>query len=359
MEKPYVLKRNRHTQCLPDCGSLLIGRAPPNGVVLDSPPSFLGPLLEYLSTPRTRTELEEYWASQVAQEAPELLDEVLDVLHDADVLTTPSAVGRYDRHELYFDLYGIPKEDYARTLKNKTVGLVGSGGVGSTCALLLTTAGVGHLVVSDSELIEESDLTGTPLFTERDVGRPRVVAAREELKSRNRNTRITPVKSLFYGPGLLHHNFAGCDFIILSTNKPQTAVRDMNRWTNEFALERGIPFINAGTADNIGVVGPVVIPGKTSCYQCQLLQGRRRGLGARQLNKHYQPPSYGPLNAMVSSLAVNEAIRHLLGVEAATENRRMFVNSSSYEVTFDEIEPHPQCTCAGERVARGLSAPGS
>ena len=360
MVQQFVLKRNRHTKYLPDSDMLRIGRVPPNAIAIDNPPNFLPGLLSYLSDPRSKEDLESYWNNHVKDYPLNVLNHVLSDLASVGVLTAPSTSGRYDRHELYFDLYGLDKADYSNALQEKTVGLIGSGGIGSTCALLLTAAGVGRIIISDGDKVEESNLTRTILFDEDDIGRHKVHAAKTNLESRNRNTEVIPVQKFFgqHGPNLLREHFANCDFIILSADKPQTGERDVNRWTNQVALELGIPFINAGYADTMGMAGPLVIPHQTACYNCQILDGSRDELKAEQLNKNYQAPSYGPLNSLVSSIAVNEAIRHLLGFSTATEDHRLLINSGTYEVSFEQTSPHPDCICkASKRKLRSGTHP--
>ena len=49
-------------------------------------------------------------------------------------------------------------EQIKQILKNKTVGIAGCGGLGSNCAVALTRAGVGTLIIVDFDIIEESNL---------------------------------------------------------------------------------------------------------------------------------------------------------------------------------------------------------
>lgn len=59
--------------------------------------------------------------------------------------------------------------------------LVGAGGIGAPCALALAQAGVTRLAVADADRIEHSNLHRQILFTDRDVGRPKVTTFAERL----------------------------------------------------------------------------------------------------------------------------------------------------------------------------------
>lgn len=66
-------------------------------------------------------------------------------------------------------------------LRDSSVLIVGCGGLGSPAALYLAAAGVGRLVLADRDRVERSNLQRQLLYTEADVGRRKLDAARERL----------------------------------------------------------------------------------------------------------------------------------------------------------------------------------
>ncbi|MFW6231068.1 MAG: HesA/MoeB/ThiF family protein [Nanoarchaeota archaeon] len=68
----------------------------------------------------------------------------------------------------------------AEALKDKTVGIVGVGGLGTTAAALLARQGI-NLVLADGDIVEETNLERQILYGKADVGRPKVWIAREHL----------------------------------------------------------------------------------------------------------------------------------------------------------------------------------
>jgi molybdopterin/thiamine biosynthesis adenylyltransferase len=67
-------------------------------------------------------------------------------------------------------------------LKNSSVLVVGVGGLGCPSALYLAGAGVGHIGILDYDNVEVTNLHRQVLFSSLDVGKPKVIAAKEMLE---------------------------------------------------------------------------------------------------------------------------------------------------------------------------------
>ncbi len=58
-------------------------------------------------------------------------------------------------------------------LANSRVLIVGAGGLGNPAALYLATSGIGHIVISDFDTVDQSNLPRQVLFRDADVGHPK------------------------------------------------------------------------------------------------------------------------------------------------------------------------------------------
>lgn len=327
-----------------------LGVGTSRAIQINSPPQFLATMLSIISKPHTAADL----VLQVHELHPcadrqDINTAFIDLLR-LKVVGIELPEDRYHRHELYFDFFDTSPVEYNQ-LRNRRVGLIGTGGIGSTCAMLLAAAGVGSLVCSDGDHIEVTNLTRTILFEEEDLGKPKVVAASERLIARNEDVSVRTVQAAFssMGGAMLREHFADCDIWILSADSEK-----VHLWTSEVSIDLDIPYITAGYVEVTGLVGPLIVPGRTACFNCAVLQGRDGIRWRNQLNQCYQAPSYGPLNSMVSSIAVNEVVRYLLGVECRTMGRRLLINSGDYEVSLTDFSPDPRCDCkAYNYVSKG------
>ncbi|MEM1873545.1 MAG: ThiF family adenylyltransferase, partial [Acidilobaceae archaeon] len=80
-------------------------------------------------------------------------------------MLTSIELERYDRQ---LRLFGVEAQE---KLKKSRVLVVGLGGLGSPAAMYLAAAGVGELVLVDSERVELSNLNRQVLYSTRDLGR--------------------------------------------------------------------------------------------------------------------------------------------------------------------------------------------
>lgn len=93
---------------------------------------------------------------------------------------------RYSRH-LIIPEFNIEGQ---RKLKQAKVLVVGTGGLGAPLLLYLTAAGVGTIGILDYDIVDDSNLQRQVLFSTKDVGRPKVEAARERLEGLNPHVKF-------------------------------------------------------------------------------------------------------------------------------------------------------------------------
>ena len=88
---------------------------------------------------------------------------------------------RYNRHII---LPEIGEEGQMKLGKAKVL-LIGVGGLGSPIALYLAAAGVGRIGLVDDDVVSESNLQRQVLYTESEVGQPKVICAAHRLQALN------------------------------------------------------------------------------------------------------------------------------------------------------------------------------
>lgn len=99
----------------------------------------------------------------------------------------PQHRARYDRQ---IRLPAIGEEGQQRLLDARVL-VIGMGGLGSPVALYLAAAGVGHLVLSDYDIVEENNLQRQIIHTQDSIGSLKVESARQRLLAINPDIDIT------------------------------------------------------------------------------------------------------------------------------------------------------------------------
>jgi adenylyltransferase/sulfurtransferase len=103
-----------------------------------------------------------------------------------DLEFTREELARYNRH-IIIPGFG---EEGQKKLKAAKVLIIGSGGLGSPALLYLTAAGIGTIGIVDFDVVDDSNLQRQVIFDIREIGKPKVEAAKRRLEALNPHTRF-------------------------------------------------------------------------------------------------------------------------------------------------------------------------
>jgi adenylyltransferase/sulfurtransferase len=166
---------------------------------------------------------------------------------------------RYSRQILF---PGIGQEGQEKLLHARAV-IVGCGALGTFHAAALARAGVGSLVLIDRDYIEPSNLQRQWLFEESDAAEalPKAAAAERRLARINSTVRVQGIIA-----DLTADNAAellrDAQVILDGTDNFETRYL-----INDFAVQRGIPWIYGAAVGSYGLAMPV-LPDRTACLRC-------------------------------------------------------------------------------------------
>lgn len=94
-------------------------------------------------------------------------------------------------------------EEIKSKLQNYTIGIAGAGGLGSNCAVALARVGIGQLIISDFDVVNESNLNRQYFFRDQ-IGQKKVEALKDNI------ARINPgVKVITHDIKLNEQNIVG------------------------------------------------------------------------------------------------------------------------------------------------------
>ncbi|MGW0803477.1 HesA/MoeB/ThiF family protein [Nonomuraea sp. NPDC002799] len=236
--------------------------------------------------------------------------------------------------------------DVQAGIKGATVGLLGLGGTGSAVAAALVSSGIGALRVADFDAVEEPNLTRQLIYSEGDIGRPKVDSTVERLRAMNSLVDVTGITMKAGSSGDIAELMEGCDVLVLCADEPHP---DIMYWTNEAALRTGTPWFVSFYTGPMAVVGSL-IPHQTGCWVCL-----RRQEDQRELNAHGRPLTPDRPNAVIAAsanisghLCALEVMYHLGGLPTQARGRIFHWNYAMWDHSyFIDIPRYDDCPTCG------------
>ncbi|KEG08122.1 NAD/FAD dependent dehydrogenase [Trypanosoma grayi] len=260
-------------------------------------------------------------------------------------------------------------ENYA-AIRDKSVAIIGAGGVGSVVAEMLTRCGIAKLLLFDYDKVELANMNRL-FYRPEQQGMTKVEAAKQTLESINPDTEIVPYA---FSITLTEHWQDFADALTQHGGvRPNTPVdlllccvdNFQARLTVNYAcLQFSIPWMESGVAEN-AVSGHIqlLLPGVTPCYECcpplvvatGMPEAKREGVCAASL-----PTTMG----IVAGFLAQNALKYLLGFGTVSE----YVGYDAMRDHFPSvtIKANPECrneTClarqreyAERRAAMGDAA---
>jgi molybdopterin-synthase adenylyltransferase len=305
-----------------------------------------------------RTDRPELPAEEIADTIQSLID--AGYVEDADgpipANLSAAEIDRYDRATTYYswvDLTPRPSRyDVQSRLKASSVVVLGLGGTGSAVASSLVAAGVGTVHCVDFDTVEAGNLTRQLLYTEDDLGKPKVPVAVERLSEMNSHVTVTGEEKQVFCTEDVAALMEGHDLLVLCADQPQKLIR---QWTNEAALRSNTPWMLAQYAGPMAVIG-LFVPGVTCCQEC--LASMTDVIRARY---DQEPEDLFPFDGhaviaptanLTGHMAAMDAVYHLTGIPTSTSGRMFHLSLTDltyhYVVTPRTGEKCETCGWVGQ-----------
>jgi adenylyltransferase/sulfurtransferase len=241
----------------------------------------------------------------------------------------PDQIERYSRQIMIPELGG---KGQIRLRESKVL-IVGAGGLGSPAALYLTAAGIGTLGLVDQDHVELSNLQRQILHSTSDLGKEKVVSAREKLLQLNPEVDVLTYSTRLDGANA-PDIFASYDFIVDGSDNFATKFV-----VNDVAVALGKPFSHAGILRFQGQT-ITVLPHRSACYRCVF----REEPPAGEIPGCQQAGILGAVAGTIGSIQATEAIKFLIGMEEGLlVNRLLVYNAHTLSMRTVEVRRDPRC----------------
>jgi Dinucleotide-utilizing enzymes involved in molybdopterin and thiamine biosynthesis family 2 len=214
---------------------------------------------------------------------------------------------------------------------NAKVCLIGLGGLGSPVAYQLVGMGIGFLRIVDKDIVSLTDLHRQYLYSSNDVGRLKVEAAKERLKSLNPEVQIEaiPVSVTDFN---VEDIVTGCNVVIDCTDSINARYL-----VNRACLKLGIPYLYGAAIENQGSAF-TVLPGKTACLECIY-----PGLSDDDLPKCSIVGVNPPILSIIASVQVSEAIRVITNKQPVLAGKILLVDLQNLIFDYIDIKRSEKC----------------
>ncbi len=258
--------------------------------------------------------------------------------HDALSLSDTSACSVRQVYETAL-VQGICPYRYIRNLEavsladqldliRSRVAVVGAGGLGGQVILLLARIGVGHLVIVDYDIFDETNLNRQALCSRETLGKPKAQEAAKVVHRMNAGVDITP-HQVRLDESNARELLAGCDVAVDALDNIKT------RFILGKATKRlGITLVHGAVAGFEGRV-MTIFPEDPGMEQ---LYGREGSIDSDQATPEAVLGVPAPTPALIATFQAMEVLKVLLKPETVSRNTMMHVDFERGEVNKFSFE---------------------
>jgi adenylyltransferase/sulfurtransferase len=226
-------------------------------------------------------------------------------------------------------------------LRKAKICVVGVGGIGNPVVTLLTAMGVGKLKIVDRDIIEISNLHRQHLYTENDIGKVKVEAAKERLEKINSSVEIEALPNSvtkYTAESIIN----GFDIVVDALDSI-----DARYALNDACIKLNIPLIYAGA---LGMLGSIctIIPNKTACLRCIF-----PALAEDDMPTCSTEGVHPSILYLVGGIQVSEVVKIVLGEKPTLENKLLYIDLNDLSMEKVAVFRQEECpSCGTKRIEK-------
>jgi sulfur-carrier protein adenylyltransferase/sulfurtransferase len=239
---------------------------------------------------------------------------------------------RYSRHLLIPEV-GLEGQ---RKLKNSSVLIIGTGGLGSPVSLYLAAAGIGRIGLVDYDTVDSSNLQRQVIHGTSTVGKLKVESARAKLLDLNPDIRIDVYNEPYTSENAMR---IAKDYDIILDGTDNFPTRYL---TNDVAVFLGKPNVYASIYRFDGQVS-VFYAKEGPCYRCLFPEPPPPGL----VPSCAEGGVLGVLPGTIGTLQATEALKVLLGIGEPLIGKLLLYNALDMSFDFVKLKKNPNCRVCG------------
>lgn len=235
---------------------------------------------------------------------------------------------RYSRH---IALPDIGESGQQKLLDSRAL-IVGMGGLGSPASMYLASAGVGCLVLSDFDRVDESNLQRQIVHTTEFVGQEKALSAMATLSKLNPEIEIIPIDWALDREEL-SEQVKLADVVLDCTDNFETRFE-----INELCVQTRTPLVSGAAIRTDGQVS-TYLPNQADspCYRC--LYGEVSGSGESCAAEGILAPVVG----VIGTIQALEAIKIIANIGRTLCGRLLLFDGAGLEFHEMKLKKDPEC----------------
>ncbi len=250
----------------------------------------------------------------------------------APTVLTPEMVERYSRHLI---MPQVGSSGQRKIIESKVL-IIGAGGLGSPVALYLALAGIGKIGIVDFDVVDRSNLQRQILHQTDDIGKPKVVSARETLEAHNPNIEV-----------VVHEAPITSDNAFEILSQYDMVVNGADNFATRYLVNDAAYLLKKPLIDGSILMfdgqATTYIPGK-GCYRCLYPAPPPPGL----VPSCAEAGVLGAMCATIGSIQATEVLKLVLEVGEPLVNRLLLYDALTLEFRIVKVRRDPECPLCGD-----------
>ncbi|MFH1996915.1 MAG: molybdopterin-synthase adenylyltransferase MoeB [Candidatus Omnitrophota bacterium] len=242
-------------------------------------------------------------------------------------------IERYSRQIILPNVGGKGQEK----LLGAKVLVIGTGGLGSPCALYLASAGVGTIALVDSDKVEVNNLQRQIIHSNDTVGMPKVESGKKRLSAINPDVNV------------ITHNVRLTSANIMDIMKDYDIVVDgsdnfpTRYLVNDACVLLKKPLSHGGILKYEGQA-ITILPGESACYRCLFAEPPPPGM----VPSCQEAGILGAVAGIIGTIQANEVLKFILNSGTLLSGRLLIFNALESSFRQVKVPRDPNCPICGK-----------
>lgn len=221
-------------------------------------------------------------------------------------------------------------------LLDSTVLIIGMGGLGSPAALYLAAAGIGQIIISDFDQVEDSNLQRQIIHRTKDIGELKAFSAKHTIAEINPDCEVEAIDWQLDESDLEEYADKA-DLVLDCTDNFPTRFM-----INRVCVKTGTPLVSGAAIRMEGQIASYIPNSGGPCYQC-LYKAEFESTETCAMEG-----VLSPVVGVIGTLQALQAILILIGEEESVNGKLLLFDGFAMEWRTVKIPKNPKCTVCGD-----------